>query len=1112
MGLTNEVKVEKNSILKYLTDDVDGLGYEERTIHQASKDLFIRSDVMKQAKSEVNIDSFKKVLKEHFNNDEDAFYEGYKDEIKNKLNNKRILNVAILLNESFSFKGCVFVLFNKRNLLSKSQCTAKNNVFAVISQYTHKLIGYDKKMLNGSGLSFSPDLIFFINGIYFSYQELKFLTNGQNAERQGTEQIIEKYFNSYTEYEKQLDIAEKNERIYSVIETKGKKLAKKTAFKKSFLRVFTSAIHITSFDCQNMYMIRDFSNLEQNLINIKKEDRNHSRIPYFNVAKKDFKKLPQMNSWKDYLNSVFAKEMIEREILYYNMVEKGQRLVKNKKGKKVLKDKDEVGTLIAPRPNQKSGADYAISIIKNKLENKDTKNQELEDLKSKISVLPLEVQKEIIDEHSRFKNNKVMDSILLAYAAGFGKTNIIGWLSLLIKDLTIEVNNKVEYAYETIFLITDRIELKEQINQKMRQMNVEKGLVEEVKRSADFKKILAKKPKIVIVNIQKFTNIKNLFSGNDSLSLKNKRNVFIIDEIHRSNNGDQHDDMMSLFTDVVSDNGYKNKNLLIGLTATPSEETLLKFGEYSGYGANGQIIYKPHDSYSMKESIEDGFTLPFENKMTTVSIPMEMFEKSRKIGTSAIDGEKIKSSKNDIYENEDRCEFISKDIVNKLFNNVYRQIWVGKGGKHQGKAMLACYSIQTALHHKYYIDKYKDEVCDKVINDPSSSPAEVELYKKYKETGIYIVYSDSIDKRIPKAKDFNNGDDERTTINNFKNNRNGIIIVVDKLQTGFDEKKIHTIFLNTEKRGIGLIQLLSRGNRTLKGKLDCHSIDYSHDNVNFTTNLPAAWEKYGGEIYSKTNIVDPMTQLKADYLLLTQEQLYYSKFKRDYVKSLKDDKNPESAGRILEIERQIRDVYKDNIVQSNNLQELIFSYFRNLKLVDFVLEIDKKYKSPDLKLFYRKLLNLFSNFEGDFNGTIVEIGYLFDDGGDIIEEQTMPPPDDENGGDGSSHTTDINITSLIDLFNENEALKNEKIENFKHWQKLIIEFIFEKSKEDEKIDLISQIEDNDHNEKLVKTLEVLINKSGRKPDIKKEVPKEFFVVLKDRGIQYFLEILKEMVR
>lgn len=77
---------------------------------------------------------------------------------------------------------------------------------------------------------------------------------------------------------------------------------------------------------------------------------------------------------------------------------------------------------------------------------------------------------------------------------------------------------------------------------------------------------------------------------------------------------------------------------------------------------------------------------------------------------------------------------------------------------------------------------------------------------------------------------------------------------------------------------------------------------------------------------------------------------------------------------------------------------------------------------------------------------------------------------------------------------------------------MIIEFILEKFKEDEKIDLISQIEDNERNEKLVKTLEILINKSGRKPDIKKEVPKEFFVVLKDRGIQYFLEILKEMVR
>lgn len=1106
MSLTNESKIERNSILKFFTTDLGGLGYEERTIHQASKDLFIKSDVMKQLKSTVNIHNFKKVLKKHFNGNEDDFYEAYKEAIKDKLNKEKIFNVAILLNEPLYFKGVEFVLFNKKNKLSKRNCSFKNNTFAVISQYTHKLTGINNVLLKES---FSPDLIFFVNGIYFSYQELKFLTNKQNAKEHGINQILEKYFNSYNTYEKQLESAVASNALYSQTETKGNKKAKTTAFRKNMLRIFSAPIFITAFDCQEMYVVRKFSEIEMQLKNIKPSERYYQQASFFNKARKEFSPYP-VDSWQKCLAALYSKESIEREILYYNMTEKEQRLIKDKKGKKVLKDKDEVGILISPRPKQKYGVDKVISIIEDKLNNNLNPEEELELLKSQIKELPEKVKKEILEDHLKYKNNKFIDSIILSYAAGFGKTNIIGWLSLLIKDITIEKDNYVKYAYDTIFLITDRIELKEQINQKMRQMNVEKGLVEEVKNTSDFKKIMSKKPKIVIVNIQKFTNIKKIFTDEESSEFKKRKNVFIIDEIHRSNNGDQHDDMMSLFTDMVdNDSNYENRNLLIGLTATPSDETLLRFGKYAGYGKNGAIIYKAHDSYSMKESIKDGFTLPFENRMSTVSISMEAYEKHRNVGRG--DEEKFKNSKDDIYENEGRCKYISEDIVKKLLGNVYKQILVGRGGKHQGKAMLACYSIATAIMHFNFIKKELERVCNEVINNPESSKQEIELYKYYKDTGVYIVYSDPVDKRYPKSSKLNNGDDEKTVINNFKNNRNGLMIVVDKLQTGFDEKKIHTLFLNTEKKGIGLIQLCSRANRTLKGKLDCHIIDYSHDNVNYTENLPAAWAKYSGEAYSTTDLVSPMEQIKQQYKTLKKEGLYYVPLNKEFVKNLKDFENENAASTVLEIEKEITNIYRNNNQYSKNLEDLIYSYFRNLKLVDFVLEIEPKYKNEDFILFYKKLLNHFSRLKDEFDGTVIEIGWIFDEGGETIEETVINTTEVGTGtGDSSSTDSEVN---LIELFNEHEISKIEKIENFKRWQKMIIDFIIEKSNEEpgSKNDLISKINNMESNEILIETLEVLIRKCGRNPSLK-EIPKEVLEILKINGIQYFLEVIKKYIK
>lgn len=195
MKTMNELVIEKNNIFNYLTDKIDGLGYEQRTIHQATKDLFIKSDILKQLNLPVNKSNFDLIVKKEFNNNQDEFYEVFKQEFKNKLNSKKCLNVAFLLNEEFLFKGKFFTLFNKKNLLSPNNCSFKDNIFSVIMEYTHKLTDLDGNFIKDT--EFRPDFIFFVNGIYFSYQELKFLTNGQNAKDDGVEQIIEKYFNSY---------------------------------------------------------------------------------------------------------------------------------------------------------------------------------------------------------------------------------------------------------------------------------------------------------------------------------------------------------------------------------------------------------------------------------------------------------------------------------------------------------------------------------------------------------------------------------------------------------------------------------------------------------------------------------------------------------------------------------------------------------------------------------------------------------------------------------------------------------------------------------------------------------------------------------------------------
>lgn len=78
------------------------------------------------------------------------------------------------------------------------------------------------------------------------------------------------------------------------------------------------------------------------------------------------------------------------------------------------------------------------------------------------------------------------------------------------------------------------------------------------------------------------------------------RIAFLIDEIHRSNSGLQHEEMVSLFDELQNSfdsnkdykTTYKKKNLIIGFTATPSDITLARFGEFNKY-AEAEKIWVP---------------------------------------------------------------------------------------------------------------------------------------------------------------------------------------------------------------------------------------------------------------------------------------------------------------------------------------------------------------------------------------------------------------------------------------------------------------------------------------------------------------------------------------
>ena len=60
----------------------------------------------------------------------------------------------------------------------------------------------------------------------------------------------------------------------------------------------------------------------------------------------------------------------------------------------------------------------------------------------------------------------------MQYAAGFGKSNIIGWTALQLKDYRKEGS----YVYDKVMLVVDRLQLRDQLDTMLHNMNIQKGM------------------------------------------------------------------------------------------------------------------------------------------------------------------------------------------------------------------------------------------------------------------------------------------------------------------------------------------------------------------------------------------------------------------------------------------------------------------------------------------------------------------------------------------------------------------------------------------------------------------------------------------------------------
>lgn len=1042
-----ELELQGQYVMDFFCHREDGLGFREVKNNAVSSDLFIPGDLLEFLKENSRKQWQNLLRKSDYNGDEQKLLRDVMADIRTRI--EASANVAVFLNKNrtITFGGETLQLIYVSGTELTGDEDFNKNIFSAVEEMSYSFYHDGKRVF-----TFRPDLSFFTNGIFLGYAELKSNFTNQTARNNGRNKVTTDYLEAVWEYTK---IAGSND----VSQT----------LRRRMLRPFEKSIHLITTDINDTFVLR---NPGQFFDEAKKgfQDGTISISSFRPVIEEVFKPLPTVITTSDEtdsrlrfeeaMRSLYSKKMIEKEVLYYNFMAYTYKTVTvTENGRKVQKKeyKDKTGKLITPRPKQKFGCDRIIERVQEFLDHERQPNYFIEKLCADLTALgaPQDMIDRVVAERDSYCNNKYVYSLLLQYAAGFGKSNIIGWTALQLKDL----RHEGEWVYDKILLVVDRLQLRDQLDSMMLNMNIDKAMFVEATDQDTFVKALSDKRRIIVVNIQKFWELKKAIekAGKD---FTDKRVAFLIDEVHRSNTDDVHQEMFSAFDelqDIFDENGgflgraSGKKNLIVGFTATPSDRVLARFGEFYRGSTNFNQLWRPFDVYTMKEAIADGYILDPTKHIIPVPAKMyfELPDGLKQTVAQAIAenrDESISFAKRQIYENHDRITAISKFIVNRLLTQVYGKI------RGQGKAMLAVTTIPIAI-----------EYC-KTIRRMMAEKTASGKFEKYADAPVAIVYSDS--QKYEKCSSMNNGVPEDKVIDNFKNTKNGLMIVVDKLQTGFDEPKLHTLFLDKEIREINAIQTISRVNRTTKYKDECHIIDFSYSMKEGQTtanerNIREAFAKYCGMVVTDFDPIREKAVVTEIHRNLTSQPVFVKWFDR-YLASLGD--KAANTALCLEMDADIR-VWIKNMIEAHEayiqemssrgekidsnmaddtakaLRKAIGRYNSRMVLLQGVVELDPKFSDVafiDFWTLYTRTYN--SMFEK--KDPLGSIQTSFDGGigllvGEEIEVEEPGEPGDEPGEPtppkGVKPGKKSSLTNIFDALAKMNATEQERQQEMDFW-------------------------------------------------------------------------------
>ena len=383
---------------------------------------------------------------------------------------------------------------------------------------------------------------------------------------------------------------------------------------------------------------------------------------------------------------------------------------------------------------------------------------------------------------------------LIEHSAGSGKTNSIAWLTYRLASLH-DANNRI--IFDNIIIVTDRVVVDRQLQKAILGMDHKAGLIrvmDDKCTSADLAYELTHNTKIIATTIQKFPYIVDTVAN-----LKDKRFAVIIDEAHSSTagkdmqavtqalgSGDQtYTDADDMINDQIEKSGKQSNVSMFAFTATPKDKTLRLFGRL-----NPQGQYEAFHLYSMKQAIEEGYILDVLQNFTEYQTMFLLNKEIEEDPTMKTDDAKKQIARFiELHETNiaQRVEVIVEH---------FRTVVMGELGG-MAKAMVITASRQAAVKYRQAFEDYINRKGYTGISALVAFSGKVKLDgddTEYTEVGM-------------------NGFREEQLPGKFDSDDYNVLIVANKYQTGFDQRKLCAMYVLKKLKGVNAVQTYSRLNR-----------------------------------------------------------------------------------------------------------------------------------------------------------------------------------------------------------------------------------------------------------------------------------------------------------